>query len=240
MHENGTNDNVTSCTLQPSPSCLVVHLCLSIQLFSSSVGVLHGVPGSTLVIPCLPGQKQQSFAGAKIAWKYNDSLVPDYPESSEQLKLSPDGFFLEISPVSVANEGEYECVIKQIDMEWQKVHIIQVDVSSSYILKVSEGSTVNLPCERPPSSKDQVHWYRYDKVMRNGTRKQLNPAETGEMEDGDRLEWLFGPFEKDVTITLYGVKMEDAGMYYCETAEEGRDRSNLNTIELIVEGMVGA
>uniref|UniRef100_A0A673Y895 Serpin peptidase inhibitor, clade G (C1 inhibitor), member 1 n=1 Tax=Salmo trutta TaxID=8032 RepID=A0A673Y895_SALTR len=212
-----------------------VSLLLVFELFSSSIGVLHGVPGSTLVIPCLPGQKQQSFAGAKITWKYNDSLVPDYPESSEQLKLSPDGFFLEISPVSVANEGEYECVIKQNDMEWQKVHIVQVDVSSSYILKVNEGSTVNLPCERPPSSKDQVHWYRYDKVMMNGTRKQLNPTETGEMVAGDRLEWLFGPFEKDMTITLNGVKMEDAGMYYCETAEEGRDSSNFNTIELIVE-----
>lgn len=111
-------------------------------------------------------------------------------------------------------------------------------VSSSYILKVNEGSTVNLPCDRPPSSKDLVHWYRYDKGMTNGTRKQLNPAETGEMVDGDRLEWLFGPFEKDMTITLNDVKMEDAGMYYCETAEEGRDSSNFNTIELIVEGNV--
>nr|XP_046183550.1 plasma protease C1 inhibitor-like [Oncorhynchus gorbuscha] len=166
-----------------------LYICLSIQLFSSSVGVLYGVPGSTLVIPCLPGQKQQSFAGAKITWKYNDSLVPDYPESSEQLKLSPGGFFLEIAPVSVANEGEYECVIKQNDMGWQKVNIIQVDMSSSYILKVNEGSTVNLPCERPPSSNDQVHWYRYDKVMRNCTRKQLNPADTGEMEDVQSMQF---------------------------------------------------
>uniref|UniRef100_A0A4W5LQC8 Serpin peptidase inhibitor, clade G (C1 inhibitor), member 1 n=1 Tax=Hucho hucho TaxID=62062 RepID=A0A4W5LQC8_9TELE len=210
-----------------------VSLLLVLELFSSSVGVLHGVPGSTLVFPCLPGQKQESFAEAKITWKYKDSLIPDYPESSEQLKLSSDGFFLEISPVSVANEGEYECVIEQNDMEWQKVHLVQVDVSSSYILKVNEGSTVNLPCERPPFSKDQVHWYRYDKGVTNGTRKQLNPAET---VDGDRLEWLFGPFEKDMTITLNGVKMEDAGMYYCETAEEdGRDSSNLTIIELIVE-----
>ncbi|XP_023835346.1 plasma protease C1 inhibitor [Salvelinus sp. IW2-2015] len=212
-----------------------VSLLLVFELFSSSVGVLQGLPGSTLVFPCLPGQNQQSFAGAKITWKYNDFLVPDYPESSKQLKLSKDGFYLEISPVSVANEGEYECVIKQNDMEWQKVHIVQVDVSSSYILKVNEGSTVNLPCDRPPSSKDLVHWYRYDKGMTNGTRKQLNPAETGEMVDGDRLEWLFGPLEKDMTITLNGVKMEDAGIYYCETAEEGRDSSNFNTIELIVE-----
>ncbi|CAB1328178.1 unnamed protein product [Coregonus sp. 'balchen'] len=212
-----------------------VSLLLVFELFSSSVGVLHGVPGSTLVFPCLPGQNQQSFAGAKITWKYKDSLVPDYPESSKQLKLSPDGFFLEISPVSVANEGEYECVIKLNNIEWQKVHIVQVDVSSSYILKVIERSTVNLPCERPPSSKDQFHWYRYDKGMMNSTRKQLNPAETGEMVDGDRLEWLFGPFEIDMSITLNGVKMEDAGMYYCDTAEEGRDSSNFNTIELIVE-----
>lgn len=72
--------------------------------------------------------------------------------------------------------------------------------------------------------------------MMNGTRKQLNPTETGEMVDGDRLEWLFGPLEKDMTITLNAVKMEDAGIYYCETAEEGRDSSNFNTIELIVEG----
>uniref|UniRef100_A0A8C8C5L5 Ig-like domain-containing protein n=1 Tax=Oncorhynchus tshawytscha TaxID=74940 RepID=A0A8C8C5L5_ONCTS len=225
----------TSCTLLPQPSCLVFHLCLSIQLFSSSIGVLQSVPGSTLVFPCLPGQNQKSFAGAKITWKYNDSLVPDYPESSKQLKASKDGFYLEISPVSVANEGEYECVIKQNDMEWQKVHIVQVDVSSSYILKVIEGSTVNLPCDRPPSSKDPVHWFRYDKGMTNGTRKQLNPAETGEMVEGDRLEWLYGPLEKDMTITLNEVKMEDAGMYYCETAEEGRDSRNFNTIELIVE-----
>uniref|UniRef100_A0A8K9Y114 Serpin peptidase inhibitor, clade G (C1 inhibitor), member 1 n=1 Tax=Oncorhynchus mykiss TaxID=8022 RepID=A0A8K9Y114_ONCMY len=207
------------------PSCLVVLLCLSIQLFSSSVGVLHGVPGSTLVIPCLPGQKQQSFAGAKITWKYNDSLVPDYPESSEQLKLSP-GWLL---------SGNLSCqctniaCILRLAPEINSTVVLSFilvsipPVSSSYILKVNEGSTVNLPCERPPSSKDQVHWYRYDKVMRNGTRKQLNPAETGEMVDGDRLEWLFGSFEKDVTITLNGVKMEDAGMYYCETAEEGRD-----------------
>lgn len=111
---------------------MVVHLCLSIQLFSSSVGVLQGVPGSTLVFPCLPGQNQQSFAGAKITWKYNDSPIPDYPESSEQLKLSKDGFYLEISPVSVANEGEYECVIKQNDMELQKVHIVQVDGEDTY------------------------------------------------------------------------------------------------------------
>ncbi|XP_020343041.1 plasma protease C1 inhibitor isoform X1 [Oncorhynchus kisutch] len=212
-----------------------VSLLLVFELFSSSVGVLQSVPGSTLVFPCLPGQNQKSFAGAKITWKYNDSLVPDYPESSKQLKASKDGFYLEISPVSVANEGEYECVIKQNDMEWQKVHIVQVDVSSSYILKVIEGSTVNLPCDRPPSSKDPVHWYRYDKGMTNGTRKQLNPAETGEMVEGDRLEWLYGPLEKDMTITLNEVKMEDAGMYYCETAEEGRDSRNFNTIELIVE-----
>nr|XP_046163670.1 plasma protease C1 inhibitor-like [Oncorhynchus gorbuscha] len=211
-----------------------VSLLLVFELFSSSVGFLQSVPGSTLVFPCLPGQNQKSFAGAKITWKYNDSLVPDYPESSKQLKASKDGFYLEISPVSVANEGEYECVIKQNDMEWQKVHIVQVDVSSSYILKVIEGSTVNLPCDRPPSSKDPVHWYRYDKGMTNGTRKQLNPAETGEMVEGDRLEWLYGPLEKDMTITLNEVKMEDAGMYYCETAE-GRDSRNFNTIELIVE-----
>ncbi|XP_024258329.1 plasma protease C1 inhibitor-like [Oncorhynchus tshawytscha] len=212
-----------------------VSLLLVFELFSSSIGVLQSVPGSTLVFPCLPGQNQKSFAGAKITWKYNDSLVPDYPESSKQLKASKDGFYLEISPVSVANEGEYECVIKQNDMEWQKVHIVQVDVSSSYILKVIEGSTVNLPCDRPPSSKDPVHWFRYDKGMTNGTRKQLNPAETGEMVEGDRLEWLYGPLEKDMTITLNEVKMEDAGMYYCETAEEGRDSRNFNTIELIVE-----
>ncbi|NP_001117851.1 plasma protease C1 inhibitor precursor [Oncorhynchus mykiss] len=212
-----------------------VSLLLVFELFSSSVGVLQSVPGSTLVFPCLPGQNQKSFAGAKITWKYNDYLVPDYPESSKELKASKDGFYLEISPVSVANEGEYECVIKQNDMEWQKVHIVQVDVSSSYILKVIEGSTVNLPCDRPPSSKDPVHWYRYDKGMTNGKRKQLNPAETGEMVEGDRLEWLYGPLEKDMTITLNEVKMEDAGMYYCETAEQGRDSSNFNTIELIVE-----
>ncbi|CDQ65733.1 unnamed protein product [Oncorhynchus mykiss] len=212
-----------------------VSLLLVFELFSSSVGVLQSVPGSTLVFPCLPGQNQKSFAGAKITWKYNDYLVPDYPESSKELKASKDGFYLEISPVSVANEGEYECVIKQNDMEWQKVHIVQVDVSSSYILKVIEGSTVNLPCDRPPSSKDPVLWYRYDKGMTNGTRKQLNPAETGEMVEGDRLEWLYGPLEKDMTITLNEVKMEDAGMYYCETAEQGRDSSNFNTIELIVE-----
>ncbi|XP_070972217.1 plasma protease C1 inhibitor-like [Oncorhynchus clarkii lewisi] len=212
-----------------------VSLLLVFELFSSSVGVLQSVPGSTLVFPCLPGQNPKSFAGAKITWKYNDYLVPDYPESSKELKASKDGFYLEISPVSVANEGAYECVIKQNDMEWQKVHIVQVDVSSSYILKVIEGSTVNLPCDRPPSSKDPVHWYRYDKGMTNGTRKQLNPAETGEMVEGDRLEWLYGPLEKDMTITLNEVKMEDAGMYYCETAEQGRDSSNFNTIELIVE-----
>ncbi|XP_010902190.3 plasma protease C1 inhibitor [Esox lucius] len=206
-------------------------LLLVLELSSFSIGFVQVEPGSILVLPCLPGQNKNSFAGAKITWKYKALLVPDH---QMPLELSEDGFYLELPSVSAADRGEYECVIKQDDIELRKTHIVQVDVSSSYSMRVYEGSNVNLPCER--STTQETKWYKHDKEMINDTRKQLNPMEIGQLEDRGRLEWLYGPLENDLTITLNRVTMEDAGMYFCETTEnEGSGSININTIELFVE-----
>ncbi|KAL1023540.1 hypothetical protein UPYG_G00042150 [Umbra pygmaea] len=184
--------------------------------------------GLTLLIPCLPNQNPKSFSNAQITWMYKD------PNHNGPLKVLKDGFNLEISSVREAKDGEYECVIRQDDMEWQITHTVRIDVSSDYILKVNEGSNVNLPCERTTSIEEPGLWF---KTMTNGTRKQLRPIETGECCDGERLEWLYGPLEYDLSITIKEVKFEDAGIYICETAVENSTSRSLNKIELKVNAL---
>ncbi|KAJ8001054.1 hypothetical protein DPEC_G00187180 [Dallia pectoralis] len=202
-------------------------LLLILELTSFSVGVLNVVPGSKLVLPCLPGQNKKSFTRATITWDYKKL---QFPENQVSHRLPQDGFDLEISSVSIADEGEYQCVIKHNGIEYQKAHTLEVNVTSSYSMKVIEGFNVNLPCEHA-TSKD-TKWYKEV----NANKMQLNPVETRLTEEASRLEWLYGPFEDDLTITITEVTMEDAGIYLCETP--GKEKSSsiiLNKIELIVE-----
>lgn len=102
--------------------------------------------------------------------------------------------------------------------------------SSDYTVTVNEGSTINLPCHRPPFAQAEAYalWF---KDTAAGERTRLTPVEVP--SPGQRLEWLYSdPTDNDQTITLKELAMVDAGIYHCESAEGEK----FNAINLIVKG----
>ncbi|KAM4604180.1 plasma protease C1 inhibitor [Polymixia lowei] len=201
--------------------------CLLLQLVFevSSSTLIRVVPGSSLVLPCLPVQRD--YTGVTITWKHNGAQVP--AESSGPVTINGDGLTLSISSITTDNNGEYMCVVKEDSIEWRKIYIVEVDASTGYTLKVQQGSTINLPCNRPSSNHDEAYalWF---KQVAGGKRIQQSPVEV--TKAGERLEWLYtDPSDSDQTITLKDSVIEDAGIYYCESATGER----FNTINLIVD-----
>ncbi|XP_037621452.1 plasma protease C1 inhibitor [Sebastes umbrosus] len=201
-------------------------LCLVLQLtfeLSSCVN-LQVVPGSTLVLPCLTFQTD--YSAATITWQFNGEDVSAQTPGSPRVKQ--DGMFLSISPVTVANQGEYSCLIKEDNMEIKRSFAVTVDDSISFTIKVVEGYTAHLPCYFPPSSQVEANalWFKEGGLNK---RTQLNP-EDDSTADNKRLELLY-PLDRDQTIIIRNTGMEDAGLYYCQSAEG----DTLSKVHVLVE-----
>ncbi|XP_022062525.1 plasma protease C1 inhibitor [Acanthochromis polyacanthus] len=193
---------------------------LSFELFSCTH--LRVIPGSTLELPCLPSHSD--FAGADITWKFNGKDMLPSRQSSGSVTVKKNGLSLSISPVTAANEGDYECLVKDSNMELLRTYKIAVDAAIGYTIKVTEGGYVNLPCHFSPSSQFKANalWFKEPGV---GTRTELNVT-----NDNGKLELLY-PDSSDQTVLLRDTAMEDAGIYLCESAEGEK----LSSVYLIVD-----
>lgn len=102
--------------------------------------------------------------------------------------------------------------------------------SISYTIKVYKGSTAHLPCHFPRSSQVKANalWY---KVTGINETTQLNPEDDSTADN--RVELLY-PLDHDQTIIIKDTVMEDAGIYFCQSAEE----EMLSSVYVIVEGIL--
>ncbi|XP_070684079.1 plasma protease C1 inhibitor [Pempheris klunzingeri] len=204
---------------------LLAVLCLLLQLIfeHSSCTHLRVVPGSTLELPCL--SFQTDFTEAAITWKFNGRNISTQSPGSATVKKN--GMSLAISPITAAHEGEYVCLVKESNVELMRAYNVTVDASIGYTIKVNEGSTFQLPCHFPFSSKVTANalWF---KEMDVGKKTLLNTGDesTG---DGERVELLY-PLDHDQTVILRDAVMEDAGIYQCESAEGKK----MSTVYIIV------
>jgi len=100
--------------------------------------------------------------------------------------------------------------------------------SFRYAVKVTAGTNVALQCHFPASGQVKANalWF---KDTGAGKRTELNIQD--DLTYDKKLELLY-PNDQDQTIVLRRAAMDDAGVYYCETAEG----ESLSTVDLTVEG----
>ncbi|XP_051239618.1 plasma protease C1 inhibitor [Dicentrarchus labrax] len=201
-------------------------LCLLLQLFFelSSCTNLRVISGSTLELPCLSIQTE--FTSTAITWTFNDNDISALPPGST--RVIKDGLYLSLSPVTAAHEGEYACMVKETDMDIIRKYSITVDASVPYTIRVTEGSTIHLPCHFPLSSQVSANAL-WSKETAAGMRTRLTLGD-GSTDDNEKVEQLY-PMDHDQSIILRNTVMEDAGLYICESAEGQK----LSTVQITVE-----
>uniref|UniRef100_A0A7N8X4P6 Serpin peptidase inhibitor, clade G (C1 inhibitor), member 1 n=1 Tax=Mastacembelus armatus TaxID=205130 RepID=A0A7N8X4P6_9TELE len=180
-------------------------LCLLLQLFFELASCRHlwAIPGSSLVLTLL-----YIFIYCLIF-------------------IAKDGLELSISPVTAANEGKYECVMKEENMEMTRMYNITVEALIDYTIKVTKGSNIHLPCHFPPTSQGTPNalWF---KEVDGGERILLDLEEDSTF---DKKLLLLYPGDKDQTLLLTNTEMENAGIYHCESA----NGEKLSTVRITVE-----
>ncbi|XP_072241195.1 plasma protease C1 inhibitor isoform X2 [Leuresthes tenuis] len=203
----------------------IVWLLLQLILELSSCTHIQMIRGSTVQLPC--GPPESDFDGAVMSWKFNGKNRSYIVESSGSATVIKNGLYLSISPVTSANEGEYVCLAKGLNVESMRRYNLTVDESFHYAVKVTAGTNVALQCHFPASGQVKANalWF---KDTGAGKRTELNIQD--DLTDDKKLELLY-PNDQDQTIMLRRATMDDAGVYYCETAEG----KSLSTVDLIVE-----
>ncbi|XP_008411680.1 plasma protease C1 inhibitor [Poecilia reticulata] len=184
--------------------------------------------GSMVELPCYTSESD--IPDAKITWTFNGQNISDTALSPGSAKHVKKGFYVSISSVSAASEGEYVCVAVWEQGEATTTYSLTVE-SFHTTVKVTEDSTAYLPCYLPSSSEDgnisNAKWFKETGV---GKKTRLN---TEEDDSGDAKIELVLPNDQDQTIMIKKTNMGDAGVYICESAEGKR----LNSLQLEVEAL---
>lgn len=204
----------------------IIYLLLQLIVELSSCTRLQVIAGSSLELPCL--SFQAGYTEGTITWKFNGKDVSLSDQSPGSPRVKQDGMRLSISPVTAANEGEYECLIEENNTEMITKYNVEVQASIIYTIKVIRGSTAQLLCHFPTSSQVNANalWF---KEKAGGVRTQLNPED--ESSSDKRVNLLY-PLDHDQTIIIKDTVMEDAGLYQCESAEG----ATLSSVYIVVEG----
>lgn len=102
-----------------------------------------------------------------------------------------------------------------------------------FTIKGYEGKTIYLPCQLPTSTpvKANAVWF---KDTGSGTQIQLN-FDDDSTSANTRVDLLY-PGDRDQTVIIRDLVMEDAGIYRCNSAEG----TQLSTVQVIIEGMPDA
>uniref|UniRef100_M4A665 Serpin peptidase inhibitor, clade G (C1 inhibitor), member 1 n=2 Tax=Xiphophorus maculatus TaxID=8083 RepID=M4A665_XIPMA len=184
--------------------------------------------GSMVELPCY--SSESDIPGAKITWTFNGQNISDTALSPGSAKHVKNGFYISISAVSTASEGEYVCVAVWEQGEVTTTYSLTVE-SFHTTVKVTEDLNAYLPCYLPSSSENgnisNAQWFKESGV---GKKTRLN---TEEDDSRDAKIELLLPNEQDQTIIIKKIDMGDAGVYICESAEGER----LNSLRLEVEAL---
>ncbi|MEQ2309885.1 hypothetical protein AMECASPLE_003063, partial [Ameca splendens] len=203
---------------------VIVCLLLQLTFELASCMRIRTSQGSTVELPCY--SSETDIAGANITWKFNGQNVGATSQSPGSAKVVKNDFYISISPVTAASEGEYVCLAVWEQGKVTTTYSITVE-SFHTTVKVLKDSVAMLPCYLPSSSRP-VPNALWSKETSAGKKTRLN---TEEDTTTDRKIELLSPNEQDQTIMIQKVEMGDAGVYICESAEGER----LNSLQLEVE-----
>ncbi|XP_041640291.1 plasma protease C1 inhibitor [Cheilinus undulatus] len=191
------------------PTTFCFFLLLIFEL--SSCTIIRVISGSSLELPCsLP----IAYHGSAITWTFNDEDIGQLRSGSTRFKR--DGLVLSISSVSAADHGKYACFVKENDMEIGMSYNIEVVAINAYTIMIPEGQDGHLPCHLPSSGGVTAGalWFKETSA---GQRTMLD-LEDNSTDGEKKLERLY-PDDPDQSIILRNTVLEDAGTYYCESAE---------------------
>uniref|UniRef100_A0A3P9ISG9 Serpin peptidase inhibitor, clade G (C1 inhibitor), member 1 n=1 Tax=Oryzias latipes TaxID=8090 RepID=A0A3P9ISG9_ORYLA len=184
---------------------------------------IQTIHGSTLVLPCMHPESDSN--GMEVSWKFQGEVIrPVLKHGSASFAKQGQ---LVISPVTFSSAGEYECFTNGTDVEIMGKYSVRVMGYFEFFVKVTEGSSVHIPCYYPTSdqSKPNALWFKEEE---SGKRTKLNTED--ESNEKKKVELLY-PGDPDQTIILREAAMEDAGLYTCESHNGGK----LTTAYLSVE-----
>ncbi|KAM9314836.1 plasma protease C1 inhibitor [Pholidichthys leucotaenia] len=184
----------------------VLYLLLQLIFELSSCTQIQVIPGSKVELPC--------------------KNVSSSVQLSKSARVVENGLYLSMSPVTAANEGEYECLVNEDNAERIRKFNIKVAGFNAYTMKVYANSDAYVPCNFLPSSqvKSDAVWFKETSFS---SRMMLD----FEDDSTDKKRELLYPGDHDQTLLIRRVAMEDAGIYHCESPEGEK----LSTVHIFVE-----
>ncbi|XP_047220756.1 plasma protease C1 inhibitor [Girardinichthys multiradiatus] len=203
---------------------VIVCLLLQLTFELASCMRIRTSQGSMVELPCY--SSETDIPGANITWKFNGQNIGATPQSPGSAKAVKNDFYISISPVTAASEGEYVCLAVWEQGEVTTTYSITVE-SFHTTVKVLKDSVALLPCYLPSSSGaiPNALWFKETSA---GKKTRLNTEE--DLTTDGKIE-LLSPNEQDQTIKIENVGMGDAGVYICESVQGER----LNSLQLEVE-----
>lgn len=193
---------------------LLLKLCTATQV--------QVVPGSTLELPCF--QFPTDLSRAPFLWTFNGLDITRDAEKTNATHLT-------ISPVTVADQGEYVCSVTDPDtqVEMKITYNVIIPVLISYTMVVGEGATPRLPCNFFPEYEVKANALWFKESSSNKSKAILTSVD-GTLAEDRKAELLY-PFDHDQTMTLREVTMDDQGLYHCDSPEGVK----LSVVRLIVK-----
>lgn len=196
--------------------------CLMLKIFLKfcTATQVQVVPGSTLELPC--PQFPNDFSRSSISWTFNGHDVTRDSVKANKTHLT-------ISPVSVADQGEYACSGTDPDtnVEMRITYKVIVPVLISYTVVVGEGTTARLPCNFLPGYEVKANAL-WSKESSSNERKAVLTSPDGTLSEDGKAALLY-PLDQDQTMALIDVTMDDQALYHCDSPE-GLELSKIQVI----------
>lgn len=160
-----------------------------------------------------------------VSWKFNGNDV------SSRVSVKTNATHLSIYLVTAADQGEYMCSTKDPDnnAELSRTYNVVVQVSTSYVLVVGEGTSARLPCNFFSDYEVMTNALWFKETESNKKKAVLTSADSS--SDEDTKAALLYPSDHDQTMILRHVTTDDQGLYHCDSPEGG----TLSTVKLIVK-----
>ncbi|XP_072537353.1 plasma protease C1 inhibitor [Salminus brasiliensis] len=212
---------------------------------SSAVDDISLPVGSTFSVTCSEESDVNLFFPT-----YKWTFLPEknqadiHPNSEIQLNLTEP--VLTFNPVETKNAGLYTCVTKGQSSDGlmklkRRFHLKVTDtvLHRWYLAIVQEGETAQLPCPIPQAQTDtntsysNGKWSKGDSTGYTGLTPVPSASDEEDKTAGNRISWAAGPHDRDWSIIITDVKLEDADWYRCEVTV-GSEKHTVR-VEMVVE-----
>ncbi|GMT31155.1 hypothetical protein PFISCL1PPCAC_22452 [Pristionchus fissidentatus] len=169
--------------------------------------------GQTLTLNCDVNGKP----APKIKWFINETS--EITATTGSITLGPEGKFIQISNISLADRGLYSCLAVNTagnDSLVYNVQIVQAPIiANGGTSQVIEGEVAKMECHADGTPKPVISW------LRNGLRIETGVAARYAAE---------GKF-----LSIVEARSSDSGLYVCQAVNEAGSSQQAYTLEVLVK-----